>query len=269
MDLRDRTVVLTGATEGIGRATAVRLAGRVGHLVLHGLEPRAEVLGFLAGLGGDVTYLSADFGHLDQIAGLAESIRGTADRVDLLVNNAGRPGARRRADSADGIEATLQTNYLSTVVLTTALRDRLGRVLNIASATHLSARLRLADLGLAAGGYSAVGAYAQSKLAIVTYTCWLAGRLDGRTAEAASMHPGVIRSRLLAGMFSIEGDPPEHGADNIVRVATRGGSINGRYFDETEPARPNPTAEDAATQRELMNRTATLLAPIGIDPTAR
>jgi NAD(P)-dependent dehydrogenase (short-subunit alcohol dehydrogenase family) len=268
-DLRDRTVVLTGATDGIGRATALRLAGRVGHLVLHGLEPRDQVGPLLSQLGAQhTTYLSADFGHLDQIARLADEIRQATDRVDLLVNNAGRPGAPRREHSADGVEATLQTNYLSTVVLTTGLLDRVGRVLNIASATHLSARLHLADLGLAAGGYSAVNAYAQSKLAIVTYTCWLAKRLDGRTAEAASMHPGIIRSRLLAGMFALEGDPPEHAADNILRVAQRAGSINGRYFDESEPARPKPLAEDPAVQRELLDRTQALLAPIGVDPAA-
>jgi NAD(P)-dependent dehydrogenase (short-subunit alcohol dehydrogenase family) len=266
MDLRDRTVVLTGATDGIGRATAVRLAGRVGHLVLHGLEPRAAVASLLSALAGNVTYLAADFGHLDEVVRLAAEIRQATDRVDLLVNNAARPGARRRETTADGIEATLQTNYLSTVALTTSLRDRVGRVLNIASATHLSARLQLADLGLATGGYSGVNAYAQSKLAVVTYTCWLAGRLDGERQEAASMHPGVIHSRLLAGMFAIEGDPPEQGADNILRVAQRAGSINGRYFDETEPARPNPSAEDPQTQRELLDRTATLLAPTGIDP---
>ncbi len=266
MELTDRTVVLTGASDGIGRATATRLAGHVGHLVLHGLPPRAEVADFLDGLPGRVTYLSADFGHLDQIAGLVADIRHAVDRVDLLVNNAGRPGARRRELSADGIEATLQINYLSAVVLSTGLRDRVGRIINVASATHATEHLDLADLGLADGGYAAVTAYARSKLAIVTYTCWLAARLDGSTAEAASMHPGVIRSSLLATMFTIEGEPPEHGADNIVRVAERPGSINGRYFDETEPERPNPEAEDPAVQRELLDRTAELLAQIGVDP---
>jgi NAD(P)-dependent dehydrogenase (short-subunit alcohol dehydrogenase family) len=266
MELTDRTVVLTGATDGIGRATAQRLAGRVGRLVLHGLEPRAEVAGFLDTLGGPVTYLSADFGHLDQIVHLGDDIRSTVDRVDLLVNNAGRAGPRRRAVSADGLEATLQTNYLSTVALTTMLRDRIGRVLNISSATHLSAELRLDDLALAGGGYSGVTAYARSKLAIVTYTCWLAARLDGRTAEAASMHPGVIRSRLLAGMFSIEGDPPEYGAANILHVARLPAPINGRYFDERRPSRPNPVAEDTAVQADLLDQTAALLAPAGLDP---
>ncbi|MDG4825642.1 SDR family NAD(P)-dependent oxidoreductase [Asanoa sp. WMMD1127] len=266
MDPTDRTVVLTGATDGIGRATAVRLAGRVGHLVLHGLEPRAEVEGFLSGLGGRVTYLPADFGHLDQIAALGAAIGETADRVDLLVNNAGRPGARRRTVTDDGIEATLQTNYLSTVVLSTVLRDRVGRILNIASATHLSERLDLADLGLAVGGYSGVTAYARSKLAIVTYTCWLATRLDGTAAEAVSMHPGVIHSRLLSGMFSIQGDPPEVGARNILHVAGLPGPLNGRYFDESEPARPNPAATDPTIQHDLLDRTAALLTPITIDP---
>lgn len=266
MELTDRAVVLTGATTGIGRATANRLAGRVGHLVLHGLEPHSDVAAFVAGLPGRVTYLPADFGHLDQIAGLVAATRQATDRVDLLLNNAGRPGARRRELSADGIEATLQTNYLSTVVLSTGLRDRVGRIINIASATHASEHLDLADLSLAHGGYSAVTAYARSKLAMVTYTCWLAARLDGSTAEAASMHPGVIRSSLLAGMFAIEGEPPERGADNVLRVAGRPGSINGRYFDESEPARPNPEAMDPAVQGDLLDRTAAMLAPIAVDP---
>ncbi|GIF46091.1 short-subunit dehydrogenase [Asanoa ferruginea] len=266
MDLTDRTVVLTGATDGIGRATALKLAGHVGHLILHGLQTRAEVAGLLDGLAGRVTYLQADYGHLDQVSGLAADIKVAASHVDLLINNAARPGPQRRERTADGIEATLQTNYLSTVVLCTTLRARLGRVLNIASATHLTADLGLDDLGLASGGYSAVGAYARSKLAIVTFTCWLAGRLDGGTAEAASVHPGVIRSRLLNDMFSIQGAAPERGADNILHVARLPGSINGRYFDEREPTRPNPTAEAPAIQRELLDRTADLLAPIGVDP---
>ncbi|MEV4619332.1 SDR family NAD(P)-dependent oxidoreductase [Asanoa sp. NPDC049573] len=267
MDLTDRTVVLTGATDGIGRATALQLAGRVGHLILHGPQPRGDVAGLLDGLAGRVTYLQADYCHLDQVAGLAADVKVAATgRVDLLINNAARPGAPQRERTADGIEATLQTNYLSTVVLCTTLRNFVGRVLNIASATHLTVDLGLDDLGLASGGYSAVTAYARSKLAIVTYSCWLAGRLDGERAQVASMHPGVIRSRLLSQMFSIEGAPPERGAANILHVARLPGSINGRYFDEREPTRPSPTAEDPAVQRELLDRTADLLAPIGIDP---
>ncbi|MEV4534434.1 SDR family NAD(P)-dependent oxidoreductase [Asanoa sp. NPDC049518] len=266
MELVGRTVVLTGATDGIGRATAVRLAGHVGHLILHGPQPRAEEAGFLETLTGRVTYLSADFGHLDRLARLAEDIRQATDRVDLLVNNAGRPGAPRREVTADGIEATLQTNYLSTVVLTTRLRDRVGRILNMASATHASEHLDLTDLGLARGTYDGVTAYARSKLAVVTYTFWLAARLDPSTAQVASMHPGVIRSSLLASMFAIEGQPPERGAANVVHVATRPGSINGRYFDERTPSRPNPEAEDPAVQDVLLDRTAELLSPIGIDP---
>jgi NAD(P)-dependent dehydrogenase (short-subunit alcohol dehydrogenase family) len=267
MDLTDRTVVLTGATDGIGRATALQLAGHVGHLILHGLQPRAEVAGLLDGLAGRVTYLQADYCHLDQVAGLAADIQVAAgSRVDLLINNAARPGSRRRERTADGIEATLQTNYLSTVVLCTTLRARVGRVLNIASATHMSTDLGLDDLGLASGGYTAVTAYARSKLAVVAFTCWLAGRLDGETAEVASLHPGLVRTRLLSEMFSIEGAPPERGAANILHVARLPGSINGRYFDEREPTRPNPMAEDPAIQRELLDRTADLLAPIGVDP---
>ena len=268
MDLADRTVVVTGATDGIGRAVAERLAPRVGRLILHGPEPASDVTALLASLGPSVAYLSADFGELAAVARLGAEIRDAAPRVDVLVNNAGRPGSARRVVTADGNEATLQVNYLSTVALTTLLADRVGRVLNIASATHLSARLTLDDLDLAGGDYSPVTAYARSKLAIVTYSRWLAGRTPSLSPsfEVASMHPGVISTRLLAGMFTITGDPPALGAANVVHVAGLSGSVNGVYFDERRPADPNPLADDPRTQAALVERTRTRLAAVGVDP---
>lgn len=253
------TVVLTGATTGIGRATALRLAPRAAALVLHGLEPVAPDL--LAEVraaqppGAGLGYLGADFGSLDAVRRLADGIRAAAARIDLLIDNASRPGPGRRTESADGFEVTFQTNYLATVLLTDALRDRLGRVLVISSATHHSSTLDLDDLQFARRGYSPVAAYARSKLAEVTYAGWLARQ----GVDAASMHPGVIATRLLAGMFAVEGDPPDHAAGNVVHVAGLD-DVRGAYFDERRRVAPHPSATDPDVQDRLRELTLSLLA---------
>lgn len=111
------SIVLTGATTGIGRATALRLAGRAGHLVLHGLEPESRVADLLGEVraalprGGTLSYLAADFSQLVEAERLVSDIRAVTDRVDLLVNNAARPGPASRTVTDTGYEVTFQTNY--------------------------------------------------------------------------------------------------------------------------------------------------------------
>ncbi|WP_046769545.1 SDR family NAD(P)-dependent oxidoreductase [Jiangella alkaliphila] len=274
MRLAGSTIVLTGATSGIGRATALELAAaRPRRLVVHGPQPAAETAGLVeeldAALGstGEVVYLSADYGVLDEVAELAAGVRAACpDGVDLLINNAARPGPRTRTLTADGHEATLQTNYFAPVALTTLLFDvigagRAGRIVNVASATHFSAELGLDDLELARSGYSPASAYARSKLALVTWTCRLAGRRPRPTIEFVSVHPGVIATELLHAMFSIGGDTPEHAAANLLAVAQRDDD-NGTYYDERRPATPNPIALDPVAQELLDGITLRVLAPV-------
>jgi NAD(P)-dependent dehydrogenase (short-subunit alcohol dehydrogenase family) len=244
MNLAGTTVLVTGATDGIGRATAFRLAPLVGRLLVHGPQDRAEVE-----LPDGAEYLQADYGELAQVRALAAA----APRIDVLVNNAGRPGAPRRIVTADGNEATLQTNYLAAVLLTRELRP--ARVVNVASATHYGATLELDDLNLSHHEYSAVGAYARSKLAVVTWTCALAGA----GAEAVSVHPGVISTGLLHAMFSVGGDTVEHAAGNVVH-AVQSEAGNGQYFDECVIADPNPFALDLSAQARLARATEELIA---------
>ncbi|MFC0526237.1 SDR family NAD(P)-dependent oxidoreductase [Phytohabitans kaempferiae] len=261
------SIVLTGATTGIGRATALALAHRASPLILHGLEPADEVADLLravrAGMpaGAELFYFAADFGDLDEAERLVHDIRGVTERVDLLVNNAARPGPPTHTLTGTGNEITFQTNYLAPVVLTTGLLDRVeaGRIVNVASATHLSASLHLDDLTLARGRYSPAAAYAHSKLALVTYSCWLAAHRPSPSVEVVSVHPGVIATGLLHAMFSVGGDRPEHAADNIVYVAGRHGD-NGTYYDERRPEPPNPEAAEPATQDRLHAATLDILA---------
>jgi NAD(P)-dependent dehydrogenase (short-subunit alcohol dehydrogenase family) len=207
-----------------------------------------------------VDYLHADYGDLRAVLGLARDIARVAPEIDVLINNAGRPGRRQREVTSDGHEATLQVNYLAPVLLTDTLlgSTRLRRVVDVASATHFGARLDRDDLELQ-HGYAGPSAYARSKLALVTYSCWLAARRPD--VEVVSMHPGVIATDLLHAMFSVRGASPESAADNIVEVSGRHGDT-GTYYDERRPSAPDPAARDAATQQWLATRTADLLATV-------
>jgi NAD(P)-dependent dehydrogenase (short-subunit alcohol dehydrogenase family) len=265
----DATIVLTGATTGIGRATALAIAGRAGRLVLHGLEREPDIAQLLPMVRAamrpqaQLRYLQADYSDLADVVRLARDIGAATDRIDILINNAARPGPPTHTVSGAGNEVTLQTNYLAPVVLTSALIDLIdsgppGRIVNVASATHLSATLRLDDLNLAHQRYSPSTAYAHSKLALVAYSCWLAAHRPSPSLEVVSMHPGVISTRLLHAMFSIAGDRPEEAAANIGYVASRRGD-NGTYYDQRTPQPPNPQASDPAIQNRLHDLTSRTL----------
>lgn len=268
-----RTILITGATSGIGQAAAQALAPRAGRLLVHGPEPIDLVAPVLADLrarlgdGASLDYFQADYGRLAEVTRLAGAVTAATERLDLVINNAARPGAPTRTVTADGNEQTLQVDYLAPVALTSLLLDRLAgqdraRIVNVASATHLSAPLDLDDLDLRRG-YSPVTAYAQAKLAVVTYTCWLAGHVPHPGVEAVSVHPGVIATELLHAMFSIGGASPEGAGRTLVAVAGRSGD-NGTYYDESRPADPNPLARDPSVQQRLLDVTRTRLAAAGI-----
>jgi NAD(P)-dependent dehydrogenase (short-subunit alcohol dehydrogenase family) len=266
--LAGASVVLTGATDGIGRATARLLAPLAGALVVHGPEPPDGARDLLDELraamrrGAGLVYLQADYAELAQVRGLADAVTAEAGPPDVLINNAGVAGPPERCVTADGIELTLQVNHLAPFLLTAlllpAMRERRARVVNVSSATHLSATLQLDDLGLAHHDYSPVRAYAQSKLAVVTATCALAADLGDGPCEAVSIHPGVVTTRLLGELFGMRGDDPSHAAGTIVRLAGSPDRVNGLYYDEERPAEPNPLARDPAVQRALVRASRAL-----------
>ncbi|MGR0321165.1 SDR family NAD(P)-dependent oxidoreductase [Agromyces sp. ZXT2-3] len=258
------TVVVTGATSGIGLATARRVAGRVHRVVVQGPEPVEQVGALVADLrreGADVRYVACDFGRLSSVVEGAAAIATAADGpIDGLVNNAGVPGADVRRVTADGHERTLQVNYLGMVLLTahlqTALTDA-ARVVNLGSATHEMASLDLDDIELERG-YSNVRAYARSKLAIIMYTRWLTRRLPGR-ATAVSLSPGVISTDLLHAMFGASGASVGHGAANVIEALTTD-AAGGEYYDDGRLVEPSAEARDDRETDALMRWTARALA---------
>jgi NAD(P)-dependent dehydrogenase (short-subunit alcohol dehydrogenase family) len=267
------TILITGATSGIGQATARALAPRVGRLLLHGPEPVDDVASVVDDLrvglgdGASLEYVQADYGRLAEVVRLADDVASAADRVDVIINNAARPGAQTWTVTADGNELTLQVDYLAPVALTALLLERLAdqdrvRIVNVASATHLSATLDLDDLDLRSG-YAPVAAYARAKLALVAYTCWLADHVPHPGIEAVAVHPGVIATGLLHAMFAGGGGDPERAARALVEVAGRSGD-SGTYFDETRPAEASPVARDRRFQQRLLDLTTARLSRRGV-----
>jgi NAD(P)-dependent dehydrogenase (short-subunit alcohol dehydrogenase family) len=284
VDLAGTTVLLTGATDGIGREAALSL-GRLGATVLvHGRDAgkgRAVVDG-VREAGGEADLLTADFASLDAVRDLARAVADRVDELDVLANNAGAYFAEGRT-TGDGFERTIQVNHLAPFLLTHELYGTLApgaRVVTTASDAHRAGEPSFEFRSVE--GYSGFGAYARSKLANVLFARELAARLDGgRTAN--SFHPGTIPGtavwreapaylRLPIRLFgAIPYDPwttsVVEGAETLVYLAAAPevAGVSGEYFADCAPELPSDAAADGATQRELWTRSADAL---GVDPAA-
>lgn len=261
--LKGLTVLVTGATGGIGRALVTSLAGTGSRLVLHGRSPDRvnETVRAAAAGGVEARGVVAELSSLGDTARLAdEALAGGP--IDLLVNNAGVGFGKDRTlreTSRDGFELRFAVNYLAPVLLTRKLLARgmpTRAVVNVASAGQ--APLDLDDLQ-STRHYDGVEAYRRSKLALICFTLDLAA--ETRIAVNA-LHPGTF---LDTGMVRQSGihplGPASHGADSILRLMERSlQGISGRYFDQVEPAPPDPQALDPTFRMLLRKRTDELLA---------
>lgn len=198
MTEHDRTILLTGATAGLGEQITRELSGRPGHLILHGRNPdklaglRAE----LSGSAARIDTVTADLSELAQVHALADQVAGLTDHLTVLVNNAGI-GQGRGADrelSPDDLELRLAVNHLAPFALSRRLlpllrRGAPARIVNVASAAQTE--IDLDDIQLTRG-YSGSRAYAQSKLAMITTGFVLAEQLDPAEVTVNSLHPATL-----------------------------------------------------------------------------
>ncbi|WP_369390896.1 SDR family NAD(P)-dependent oxidoreductase [Streptomyces sp. CG1] len=265
--LSGRTVLVTGATSGIGYETARQLAERGATVLLHGRtaeETRAAADSLVATAGvreDQLALYSADFAHLEEVERLAGAVVAEHPHLDVLVNNAGMAAPERHTVTADGNEIAFQVNFLAHYLLTCLLEPaltsdaggrvgRIGRIVNVSSSLHRTASISWADPNRARR-YSRLAAYAQSQLALTVFAA------DPRVT-AVSVHPGICDTALLP-LYAHEGVSPVEGAGHVVRLCDPAVEIvNGAYYDREERVDPAPAATEDRTVRRL-NKLADLL----------
>jgi retinol dehydrogenase 14 len=284
--MRGKTVLITGATSGIGLEASVELARRGARMFLVGRDPRrteAAVAQVQSRSGSDeVSSFLCDFSSQGSIRALAGEVLARLDRLDVLINNAGGVN-KKRGLTVDGIEKTFAVNHLGYFLLTNLLLDLLkrsapARVVSVASIAHRKATLDFDDLGFERGGYWIMRAYGRSKLANVLFAAELARRLAGTGVTSNSLHPGSVATNIWSGapawakpLIQILFRPfflsVEEGAAFIVQLAADPEleGVTGKYFETGKAVPPAPVAQDEAVARRLWDVSA---AMVGLAPPA-
>jgi NAD(P)-dependent dehydrogenase (short-subunit alcohol dehydrogenase family) len=262
--LAQQTILITGATDGLGRALAWELAASGATLLVHGRDEtrgRRALAELQAATGnGKVHWLRADFSSLEEVRALARRVAAECKRLDVLVNNAGigttLPGEGRRLESEDGYELRFAVNYLAGYLLTRMLLGLLvssapARVVNVSSAGQ--APLDFEDVMLERH-YDGVQAYCQSKLAQVMLTFDLAEELDGKTVSATCLHPATYMPTKMVRAAGVNPISTLHeGVEATQRLLAdpQLEGVTGVYFNGTQPASPHPQALDRDARRRL------------------
>ena len=281
-DMTGRICVITGATRGIGRATAEGLAelGATLVLVVRRREDGATVARELRHAHGapPPQVVPADLSSQRSIRDAAEMIRAHHPRLHVLINNAGTI-PKERETTADGVEMQLAVNHLAYFLLTNLLLDRLivgapARIINVSSGAHQGGTIDFGDLQ-SERRYDPVRVYGRTKLANVLFTYELARRLQGTGVTANCLHPGVIATRLLADYMNVPlvggaiartfGGSAEAGSETSVYLAAAPEveGVTGKYFVERREARSSRASYDEESQRRLWEVSAQLTALAG------
>jgi NAD(P)-dependent dehydrogenase (short-subunit alcohol dehydrogenase family) len=251
-------MLVTGATDGIGKATALELAKRGAYVIIHGRNLQ-KVQQTIAEIhhqvpNAQLDYAVADFSSLSEVSALAEDLLARFSTLNVLIHNAG-VYMKRRQLSADGYEMTFAVNHLAPFCLTQLLLPRLreshARVITVASMVHANVPIDFNNLN-AEKYFDGYKAYAQSKTANILFAKELAEREQGNLTSN-SLHPGVIATKLLAAGFGLMGASPERGAVTSVYLATADevANVTGKYFVDCQEKTAAPHATDPAVRKQL------------------
>ncbi|MBO0731352.1 MAG: SDR family NAD(P)-dependent oxidoreductase [Acidimicrobiaceae bacterium] len=280
----ERTILVTGATDGHGRAVAAELAGRGATVLLHGRDDTRghEAINDIATRTGNerLHWLRADLGSLDQVRDLANKVISGYPRLDGLINNAGigttTDGSTKREKSRDGYELRFAVNYLAGYLLTRLLTSRLrdcapARIVNVASAGQ--APINFDDVMLDRD-YDGSRAYGQSKLALIMFTIDLAEELDARSVTAYCLHPATYMPTKIVKADGLQpASSLEEGARATLRLIADPelDGVTGRYFSGQRETSPHPQAHDAMARRRLRDLSDQLceLVPANNRPTEK
>jgi NAD(P)-dependent dehydrogenase (short-subunit alcohol dehydrogenase family) len=260
----ERVVLVTGSTDGHGRALARELADRGATVLLHGRDAakgEATLRELRQATGNErLAFHLADLGSLAEVRGLAEQIPAEHGRLDVLVNNAGigtgRGGGGAREVSEDGHELRFAVNYLAAFLLTHLLEPLLvrsapARIVNVSSAGQ--APIDFGDVMLERN-YSGVQAYSQSKLALVMLTFDLAEDLRDRGVTANCLHPGTFMpTKMVLAAGTTPRDSLESGVAATARLVADSDldGVTGAYFERKREALAHPQAYDPEARRRL------------------
>jgi retinol dehydrogenase 14 len=273
-----RTVLVTGGSGGIGRATALGLARMGARLAITGRDrgrTEAAARDIRAAGGGQVDVFVADLSAQSEVRRLADEVLQRLSRIDVLVNNAGGYWNTRRV-TADGLEHTFAVNHLAPFLLTHLLLDRLtesapARVVTVSSNAQAQGRIDFDDLqGMRS--YSGARAYSQSKLANVLFSYELARRLHGTFVTANALHPGVVSTsfgaedpatvqRVFIPFLRRFMKTPAQGAATSIHLASAPAleQVSGRFFADSKPKTSSKPSYDEATAARLWQISADLV----------
>jgi len=238
--MENKTVLVTGGTDGIGRETALQLARMGARVLVHGRdkEKGAQVLDKIIRdtCNEKVSLYLADFSSMADVKRMAEDIKRECTELNVLVNNAGN-FYRDRLLSSDGVEMTMAVNHLAPFLLTMLLLDLLktsapARIVNVASSSHkLIKSVDLEDLQ-SKSNYDGFTAYSLSKLGNILFTQSLADRLNETSVTANALNPGVVNTKLLRKSYHLDGTSVEEGAQTSVYLASSPEveGVSGKYY---------------------------------------
>jgi NAD(P)-dependent dehydrogenase (short-subunit alcohol dehydrogenase family) len=266
----EQTILITGATDGHGRALAAELAAAGATVLIHGRDDvrgQETIDDINARTGNDhLRWYRADLASLDEVGALAERVASEHDRLDALVNNAGigttSEGDTRRQESRDGHELRFAVNYLAGYLLTRLLlplleRSAPARIVNVASAGQ--APIDFDDVMLE-HHYDGTEAYCRSKLAQIMFTLDLADQLADRGVTATCLHPATyMPTKIVRADGIAPASPLEEGARATLRLVADPDldGVTGHYFHGLRPSEPHPQASDPEARdrlRELSDR---------------
>ncbi len=270
-----KTVLVTGATRGVGLESACRLASLGAQVLVHGRDPDRTHGALRAVRREAAPYASpvvftADLSSLADVRDLAAAVLRDRPRLDVLLANAG-VYAPQRSETADGLELTFAVNVVAPILLASELLPALraaapSRIVILSSASHWTGEIHWDDLQLARpGAYAGLRAYDQSKLAVLMLTLALARRLEGAGVTAACLDPGDVATAMLAsGWPGLPGIPVKDGAVTSVYLvsAAEASGLTGVYLEGGEVTTPLAAALDVEAQERLWRAVEDVAGPL-------
>lgn len=269
--MKNKIVLVTGSTDGIGKQTALELAKKDAYVLIHGKDSKRchKTVDEIAAKSGNnkLQPFVADLSSLKQVKRLAQQINQQYQYLDVLINNAGVYEKSYR-ESEDGLEMTFAVNHMAPFVLTLLLLDIIkqspqGRIINVSSMSHYnSPGIDFDDLNLKKN-YNGYKAYCQSKLCNIFFTYELAARLKETTITANCLHPGVIDTKLLRSTLGMGGASLAEGAKTSVYLAAAPEleSVTGKYFSDCNESESSNYSHNLETRKKLWEISLRLSEP--------